>query len=377
MFSALTCAICWNLGAATDATHAQVIPDATLPGNSIVAPGCTSCMIGGGTTRGTNLFHSFREFSIPTGGFAAFYNAASIQNILVRVTGGTRSTIDGVITTNGSPNLFLLNPSGITFGANAQLLVRGSFLATTGSSFKFADGTEFSATDPQVPGLLALNIPIGLQVGGAKPPGDLQVQGANLAVPTGKTLAFVGGDVTIAGRNDPAAPGLIAGGFPYLIVNGSFVPTTSGGRVELWSVNQGAVAIANPNGELALSGGSSPISFGTMQLLQRARVNVSGTAGGEIQVQAGKLYLKEGSNLFTITTGNQLGRDITVNASESFEIDGVGDYRERVLKITGLITSLDFFESGVYLPSVLERRSSRQHNNQYALPSALRTALMW
>lgn len=348
VFSALVGAVCCHWGVIPAPITAQVVPDATLPVNSIVAPSCTDCIIGGGTTRGTNLFHSFREFSIPTGGFAAFNNAASIQNILVRVTGETRSSIEGIITANGTANLFLLNPSGITFGPNAQLLLGGSFLATTGSSFKFADGSEFSATNPQAPSLLAVNVPVGLQVGIANPAADLQVQGPTLAVPTGKTLALVGGDVTITGHDNRALARLVAGGFPYVLVNDLPIPTTAGGRIELWSVRQGEVAIANSNGELALSVGTSPISFGTMQLLQRARANVSGTSGGEIQVQAGKLYLNEGSSLLSITAGSQPGKDITVNASESFEISGVGDYRERVLKITGVITSLNFFESGIY-----------------------------
>ena len=339
---------CWAAIASPPPARAQVIPDATLPINSIAAPDCKSCIIGGGTPRGANLFHSFREFSVPTGGLAYFNNPDTVQNILVRVTGGNRSSIDGLITANGSPNLFLLNPSGITFGPNAQLLLGGSFLATTGSSFKFADGSEFSATTPQAPGLLAVNVPIGLQVGGARPPADIQVQGATLVVPTGKTLAFVGGDVTIAGRNDLTFPGLIVGGFPYEIVNGSPAPTTPGGRVELWSVRQGEVAIADPSGELALSVGIIPIAFGTMQFLQRARVNVSGTAGGEIRVQTGKLYLNEGSALFTLTTGSEAGRNITVNASELFEINGVGNYREKLLQFSGVITSLDLFESGLY-----------------------------
>jgi filamentous hemagglutinin family protein len=327
---------------------AQVIPDATLPENSLVAPGCTACIIVGGTERGRNLFHSFREFSIPTGGLAVFNNALSVQNILVRVTGANRSSIDGLLTANGSANLFLLNPNGITFGSNAQLLLGGSFLATTGSRFTFADGSEFSATNPQAPSLLAVNVPIGLQLGGAKPPGDIQVQGANLAVATGNTLAFVGGDMTIAGRDNFAAPGLLAGGFPYVSVNGNLIPTTLGGRVELWSVNQGEVAIANPTGELALSPGTGSISFGTLQLLQQARINASGTAGGEIQVQAGKLLINEESSLLSLTTGDQPGRNITVNASEFLQINGVGDYRQRVLDITGLVTSLSFFRTGIY-----------------------------
>jgi filamentous hemagglutinin family protein len=358
----------------------QVIPDATLPENSIVAPGCTTCLIFGGTTRGANLFHSFREFSIPTGGLAVFNNALSVQNILVRVTGANRSSIDGLLTANGSANLFLLNPNGITFGPNAQLYLGGSFLATTGSRFKFADGSEFSATNPQALSLLAVNVPVGLQMGGTRPPGDLQVQGASLAVPTGKTLALVGGDVTILGSSSPLSTGLIAGGFPYVVVNGSPVPTTPGGRVELWSVQQGEVAIAQPHSELVLSRAGSPIAFGTLRLAQKASVNAAGTGGGAIQIQTGVLSFSEGAYLSSVTTADQPGRSIEVNASESFEINGRGGYREKLGQFSGVVASQDFFESGLYAISfgtgaagniTINTPSFNAQNGSYVVTSTL------
>jgi filamentous hemagglutinin family protein len=161
-----------------------------------------------------NLFHSFREFSVPTGGRAFFKNADTIQNIFTRVTGGSISNIDGILKANGSANLFLLNPNGIIFGPNASLNIGGSFLGTTANSINFADGTSFSATNPQANPLLTISIPTSLQFGAN--PGQIVNQSAIVSaqkdsgqgnekpiglkvVSPGQTLGLVGGDVVLPG----------------------------------------------------------------------------------------------------------------------------------------------------------------------------------
>lgn len=151
--------------------------DGTLGGEaSIVIPnGGGNFEIDGGATRGGNLFHSFEEFNVNEGGSVYFRNPAAIDNILSRVTGDNASNILGTLGVLGEANLFLLNPNGIVFGRDARLDVSGSFYASTGDRFSWADGSEFRATNPNAPPLLSINVPLGLQYGA--PSGNITHRG--------------------------------------------------------------------------------------------------------------------------------------------------------------------------------------------------------
>ncbi|MEB3292888.1 MAG: filamentous hemagglutinin N-terminal domain-containing protein, partial [Synechococcales bacterium] len=175
----------------------QVIPDTTL--NTQVQRSLNTFTITGGTASGPNLFHSFQEFSIPTNGTAQFNltHTPNISTIFSRVTGGVTSSIDGTIQISNSANpvsLFLLNPSGILLGPNARLNLGGSFIGTTAQSIRFADGTEWSATNLSQP-LLTLSVPVGLQMGSQ--PAAIQMQG------NGHTLRVGSVRVTAGAGNSP------------------------------------------------------------------------------------------------------------------------------------------------------------------------------
>jgi filamentous hemagglutinin family protein len=186
----------------TISASAQITPDSTLgTESSIVSPNATvrglpAELIQGGVTHGVNLFHSFSQFNVHDGQRVYFANPIAIETILSRVTGADPSRIFGTLGVNGTANLFLINPNGIIFGSNSRLDVAGSFLASTASSFKFPDGSEFSATNPQAPPLLTMNIRPGLQYGT-----NHQATIANTGnLTAGKDLTLAAGNLDLEGQ---------------------------------------------------------------------------------------------------------------------------------------------------------------------------------
>ena len=124
-------------------TLAQIAPNGA---GTVVNPQGNQINITGGTQAGANLFHSFREFNLTSSQVANFLSNPQTRNILARVNGGNPSVINGLLqVTGGNSNLFLMNPSGIIFGANARLNVPASFTATTANSIGFGNNNLFNA----------------------------------------------------------------------------------------------------------------------------------------------------------------------------------------------------------------------------------------
>ncbi|HEY9674753.1 MAG TPA: S-layer family protein [Waterburya sp.] len=280
----------------------QVTKDNTLGNeNSLVtSPRLGAFQIDGGATRGTNLFHSFSQFSVPTGGNAYFNNALNVQNIISRVTGNSASNIDGLIRSNGTANLFLINPNGIIFGPNAKLNIGGSFMASTASSLLFADGTQFSATDTQIQPLLTISVPVGLQLGNN--PAGVRVNRSNLEVKPKQNLVLVGGDVSLD--------------------KGKL--TALGGRIELGGLSTDGDVGLNQNGSLNFP---SNVARADVSVTNGAAVNVRAGGGGFISINAGNLEVARGSKL-TAGIGKDLGTpeaqagNVVINASDTVSFDG-------------------------------------------------------
>ncbi len=298
---------------------AQIIPDRSLPTDSIVTPNGSTQTIDGGTTVGNNLFHSFEAFSVPEGSTAAFNNAANISNILSRVTGEQISAIDGRLQTNGSASLFLLNPNGIVFGPNSSIDIGGSFIASTADSIVFDNGFAFSSTPTaDASALLTVNVPVGLQFGddpGAIVNGSIASPNGNtnsVGGPVGlqgqprTTIAFIGSDVELAGGNVTAPSGRveIAG-----VGDRSFVSTAPDPRG--WVFNYAGAPLS---GNVTLSNAATIEVSEQMEIL--------GSGSGEVGLRAGNVSMRESSTILSRTLGTVPGGTIALEAADTVELVG-------------------------------------------------------
>jgi filamentous hemagglutinin family protein len=317
--------------------YAQITSDGSL--NTTVIQNGNHFTIINGSAAGSNLFHSFGQFSLPTGNSTTFdlINSPQISNIFSRVTGGSVSQIDGLIKTINSSNpvnLFLVNPSGIVFGPNASLNISGSFVGTTAESIKFADGFQFHATQSVLSPLLTMSVPVGLQFG--QNSGAIALQRENNGIPqtplglqveTGKTLALLGNGINITGGILRTLNGSIElGGVQSGQVN--LTPITQGWTFDYSQVEEFNNINLSQNAQvLGFGWGNSAIQMQgkdiNLQASAVSTLNQGVLSFDQITINAdGKLNLENGGRITTHNTSTGKGGNIVVNAVESISSRG-------------------------------------------------------
>ncbi|HEY9626041.1 MAG TPA: filamentous hemagglutinin N-terminal domain-containing protein [Coleofasciculaceae cyanobacterium] len=279
--------------------RSQILPDRAQGATETAIQGncATACTITGGIAAQRNLFHSFQTFNVRDGAIVQFADPG-VRHILVRVTGGSPSAIRGRLEVVGDANLFLLNPSGIVFGANASLDLRGSFVASTADSIRFGDRGSFSAAHPQSPALLTVN-PSAVWFSAGS--GTLKHRStAGLRVLPGQNLLLLGGEVQIE-RGQIDSPG---------------------SHVDLGGLaNAGEVQIDDRSANWRLRFSSQAVKANVR--LSSGLVEVS---SGSLEVQARSLDLSAGSilsaSLFSAdaAAGGEPAGNITLNVQDRVRI---------------------------------------------------------
>ncbi len=364
------------LWAGATAVQSRPVADDTL-GNerTIVTPeanirGLPGDRIQGGARRGNNLFHSFRDFQVDAGRSVYFVDPG-VNNILARVTGGTRSDILGTLgVLGGNANLFLINPSGILFGQNARLDVGGSFVATTANAIGFGNQGFFDVADPAAPPLLTVQPSAFLfsQIN----PGAIENQSRaslgddglgnevfGLLVPNGQNLVLLGGNVVNQGNLNAfggrvelgSTGGLGTIGFE---TNGSLsfpneitradVRITDGSQIDVASDTRGDIVINARNidisGESLLRAGifsglgtvdsqaGNVVLNGTREIQVRQsslitnNIETDGIGrGGKINITTGSLFVTDRSQLQAITAGQGNAGSIIIEAADRVVFD--------------------------------------------------------
>lgn len=254
----------------------QVSVPVILPGGEV------QHNITGGTrpAGGTNLFHSFGEFGVPTNNIANFLNDSTMptSNILSRVTGGNPSNILGMIQTEGfgNANLFLMNPAGIVFAQDATLNVGGATYFTTADYLKLGDGVQFTAL-PSVQDAMLSVAPITAFGFMGTNPGTISVE--ELSVVEGQPISLIGGDIAIGGGlNAPS------------------------GQIVISSVASPGEVPFNGPGESADLRLDSFQHLGEISFSPGSFVNTNGEGGGTVVIRGGRLTLDQAS-IATSTIG--------------------------------------------------------------------------
>jgi filamentous hemagglutinin family protein len=323
----------------------SIIPDEANGTGTIAPLADNQFKITGGQLSGNNLFHSFSEFGLTQGQIANFdlssqVQTSQVQNIFARVTGGQVSNINGFLRITGGnvPNLFLMNPAGIIFGANTSLDLPGSFTATTANGIRFGSGTDtwFNASGSNI--FSGLNgTPTGLLFSSTQP-GSILNQ-ATLAVNSGKAINLAAGTVVTPGELQAKAGAISIVTIPsgVGVESSSYVRFSSPNGV--LSLNIPIEPIANPLSAssgtplqtlLNLGGYTVPTGNGDIitKNLSTASVGNDGFPGGRINLASSGSIITNSLNTFNDIDFNNKSSDdkdggnISVLAKENINING-------------------------------------------------------
>jgi filamentous hemagglutinin family protein len=252
-------------------------------------------------TNSPNTIINWPNFSIQAGELTRFIQQSGASSVLNRITGQDPSQILGALQSNG--RVFLINPNGILFGANAQINVGGlvaSSLAISDADF-LAGKNRFAAGNiaGDVSNQGAITTPTGGQVFLIAP--NVNNSGI-ITSPEGEVLLAAGHSVQLADSTNPSLHVVVSSPSDQAINLGQVI--AQGGRIGIYGalVNQrgtlnadsaavgengkivlrasrttqleaGSVTTATGNGEIQVLGDQ-------VALLGNARVDASGQDGG-------------------------------------------------------------------------------------------------
>jgi filamentous hemagglutinin family protein len=276
---------------------------------------------------GGNVFHSFKNFDIGAGQAAVFGITSAAGNIISRVTGGQASQIAGLLTvdagaTASRPNVYLINPAGVTFSAGAAIDVPAAFNVSTANVLTFPNGrfesdpakaSTLSSADPAAFGFSGANPALVWFKSGAKVQGaaghGITVAAGDIAI-DGADLITSNGDLRLAAAGDSAASVAVAGTLPEGL-RGTLLMTGNANAYAFTADGRSSGDFLVSSGELYLGDRAMPgaVTVGT--------ATVAGGKAGAVDLSAsGLLYFDRGANAVSNTSGAGDTGAINVRAAD-------------------------------------------------------------
>lgn len=295
---------------------AEVIPDTTLGKESTIVTSTTTksgliTEIQGGAQRNNNLFQSLLKLNIYSGEQLNIINQKGIDRIIIRVTGGNSTTIDGVLNSAGKADIFILNQTGLLINKNAVFNIGGSLALSTSTSINFSDGYKFISS-----GLNAQNLssasPISLSFSSFSQ--EINIFGNGNVNNQSKNIAYT---PLVIGNNKSGSiyPGagkniLLAGN--GINLNGGIVSSDTG-NINIISIKSGNLNFYDLSSFFV----DRTASFSDIILDNNSAIFSKGDGAGSITLNAKNISLDKSS---TIEVGNYGFKDsgnIYLNSSEN------------------------------------------------------------
>jgi filamentous hemagglutinin family protein len=267
-------------------------------------------------TNSANAIINWQSFSIGVNEITRFLQSSASSAVLNRVVGSNgvipQSVIDGVLSSNG--RVFLINQSGILFGANARIDVAGLVASSLNLSDQdFLNGRMRFTETPGAGGVSNAGV-IDTTSGGAGgrvflvgP--DVQNSGV-IRSPQGEIVLAAGKSVELVSEGSPFVTVRITADSEQALNVGSLI--SDSGRIGMFGalVRQGGVveansAVAGANGDIRL------VATKDLTLDAGSRTTANGASGGNVLLQA-----DGGTNLIsgTVEAKGSSGQGGTIQA---------------------------------------------------------------
>ncbi len=267
-------------------------------------------------TNSANAIINWQSFSIGVNEITRFVQSSASSAVLNRVVGANgvipQSVIDGVLSSNG--RVFLINQSGILFGANARIDVAGLVASSLNLSDQdFLNGRMRFTETPGAGGVSNAGV-IDTTSGGAGgrvflvgP--DVQNSGV-IRSPQGEIVLAAGKSVELVYENSPFVTVHLVADAEQALNVGQLI--SDSGRIGMFGalVRQGGVAEANSavvgaNGDIRL------VATKDLTLDAGSRTTANGPSGGNVLLQA-----QGGTNLIsgTVEAKGSSGQGGTIQA---------------------------------------------------------------